>query len=103
MREESDESTLCTVHRDYLAAVNAVGFEAFGDSVVSDHRGAFVDIDLVTLLRGPAVDLAPMAFRELNNKNPKMVEKYRSKVLNRVVELLLVQRWVELYNVVPRR
>ena len=65
-----------------LAAVTAVGFEAFGDSVDSDHRGAFVDINLVTVLRGAAVDLAPMKYRKLKSKDPKMVKKYRGKVLD---------------------
>jgi hypothetical protein len=55
--------------------VRACGIEAFFSTIHSDHRGLFLDLDLIGLLGGEMANLLPVALRGISSNSPNQ-EKY---------------------------
>jgi hypothetical protein len=48
---------------------------------MSDHRGLFVDVDLTTILGGPATAIIAAQHRDLDSSDPKAIKKYRAALI----------------------
>ena len=63
------------VSETVLPFVRFCGIESFFSTVHSDHRGSFLDLDLVGLLGGESAKLVPTALRGVSGSSPHS-EKY---------------------------
>ena len=49
--------------------------------MTSDHRGLYLDIDIIQYLRNPFIDLAKNNNRLLSSTHPKKVSKYKEVLI----------------------
>ena len=74
----------------------AAGYEAFGVGCPSDHRVLWADFSYENAFGFNSPPLMRPETRRLNNKNPRMVEKYVKEVRKALVESGIAKRLFEL-------
>jgi hypothetical protein len=70
----------------------AAGYEAFGVGCPSDHRVLWADFTYATVFGFNSPPITHPEIRRLNNKNPKMVEKYVREVRKALIQFGFAKR-----------
>ena len=90
---------------DYFLCTNNIykfilkcGILPFFSIMISNHRGLYLDVDIIQYLRNPFIDLAQTQNRLLSSTHPKKVSQYKQALIEYISSRNATKKSTEIQN-----